>query len=157
MTDIYSFTVKNQWINFSLYFPNFLYKTKRNISNSKICTHIINENDKYRLKGNDRPIGGNQRDNVFLGRGDTYQTDFIEVDKDDLVNIFYDKQINNISQLGLRINKNDLKGTYKRQTNNPNSININQENNENDDTQYYFFKGLFTNDIIKYLKNSNVI
>lgn len=152
---IYAHTVKNQWINFSLYFPNFLYKTKRNLNNSKICTHIIPSNSKYRLKGNNAPIGGNQRDNNFLGRGDTYQTDFIEVDKVDLVDFFYDPKINNNSQLGLRITNTPLNGTtYKRAVT---SFNTNQEISDNDLSQYYFFKGILTNDIMKYLFNSNVI
>jgi hypothetical protein len=149
---IFAHTVKSQWINFSLYFPNFMYKTKRRLINSRICTHII---PKDRLKGNNKPIGANQRDNVFLGNGDTYQTDFIEVDKVDLTTIFYDTRLNNTSQLALRVDFNLLKGTtYKRSST---ALNTNQETNNNDMNQYYFFKGLLTNDIFQYLVNSKVI
>ena len=158
MPNIIGYTIKNQWLNFSLYFPNFMYKTKRNLSNSKVCPWIIS--DKTRLKANSQPIGGKQTNTQFLGDGSTYQTDFIEINKEDLVNVFYNQTIvnpldnNSYLQLGLRLDINGLKGTYKRDTT---SLNTNQENNNNDPSQYYFVKGIFNNDIIQYLINSKVI
>ena len=158
MPNIIGYTIKNQWLNFSLYFPNFMYKTKRNLSNSKVCPWIIS--DKTRLKANSQPIGGKQTNTQFLGDGSTYQTDFIEINKEDLVNVFYNQTIvnpldnNSYLQLGLRLDINGLKGTYKRDTT---SLNTNQENNNDEPSQYYFVKGIFNNDIIQYLINSKVI
>ena len=133
-----------------------MYKTKRNLSNSKVCPWIIS--DKTRLKSNSQPIGGKQTNTQFLGDGSTYQTDFIEINKEDLVNVFYNESFtsNNIDylQLGLRLDINRLKGTYKRDDT---SLNTNQETNNNEPSQYYFVKGIFNNDIIQYLINSKVI
>jgi hypothetical protein len=154
MAKVIGFTIKNQWINFSLYFVNFMYKTKRNTSKSYMCTHIIPDKQEGRLKGNDDPIGGGQKNTYFLGRGDTFQTDFIEVNKEDFVNIFFSKKINDISQLGIKIDKNQLKGTYKRDDT---AFNTNQESNYNDPNQYYFLKGTNNNDIIQYLINSKIV
>ena len=39
-----AFAIKNQWINFSLYFINFMYKTKKNPGRNKVCGY---ENDKF--------------------------------------------------------------------------------------------------------------
>ena len=158
MPNIIGYAIKNQWINFSLYFPNFMYKTKRNLSNSKYCPWIIPSNDYGRLKSNSQPIGGKQKDTQFLGDGGTYQTDFIEIDKDDFVNIFYTESftLNNINylQLGLRIDNNRLKGTYKRDNT---GLNTNQESNNNEPNQYYFLKGIFNNNILQYLINSKIV
>lgn len=158
MANIIGYTIKNQWINFSLYFPNFMYKTKRILSNSKVCPWIISDN--RRLKSNSQPIGSKQTNTQFLGDGSTYQTDFIEINKEDLINVFYNQSIlnpldNNLYlQLGLRLDINGLKGTYKRDTT---GINTNQEDNNNEPSQYYFIKGIFNNDIIQYLINSKII
>lgn len=158
MPNIIGYAIKNQWLNFSLYFPNFMYKTKRTLSNSKVCPWIIS--DKRRLKSNSQPIGGKQTNTQFLGDGSTYQTDFIEINKEDLVNVFYNQSIinpldNNLYlQIGLRLDINGLKGTYKRDTT---GSNTNQEDNNNEPSQYYFIKGIFNNDIIQYLINSKII
>lgn len=156
MATVKGYTVKNQWINFSLYFVNFMYKTKRNPNRSKVCPWIIPQ--KSRLKSNSEPIGGGQRDTQFLGDGNTYQTDFIEINKDDFVNVFYPEiyNLNNISylQLGLKITIDKLKGIYKRNNTGPNT---NQETNSNDPTQYYFLKGVFNNNIIQFLINSKIV
>ncbi len=158
MPKVIGYAIKNQWINFTLYFPNFMYKTKRNPTRSKYCPWIIPSNGYDRLKSNTKPIGGGQIDTQFLGNGNTYQTDFIEINKDDFVNIFYNELItsNNISyeQYGMRISKDRLKGTYKRDTTGENT---NQETNNNEPNQYYFLKGIFNNNILQFLVNSKVI
>jgi hypothetical protein len=158
MAKIKAYAIKNQWINFSLYFVNFMYKTKRNPSRSKICSWILPYKD--RLKSNQNPIGAGQTDTQFLGNGNHYRTDFIEIDKDDLVNVFFTNQINNLQQYGMRLSKTQLKGTtYKRSATNTGSepANINQETSGNDMTQYYFLKGVFNNEIITYLIESKII
>jgi hypothetical protein len=161
MVQIKAHTIKSQWINFSLYFVNFMYKTSRNTQFSRVCDWIIPQ--KERLKGGEsnKPIGANQNDIYFLGNGNHYQTDFIEIDKEDLLNIFFNESYtypnNNLTylQYGMRIDKSRLKGTtYKRRDT---AFNTNQETSDNDPTQYYFLKGVFSNDIIQYLINSKVI
>jgi hypothetical protein len=158
MAKVLGYAIKNQWINFTLYFPNFMFKTKRNLSNSKYCKWIIPANAYDRLKSNSLPIGGKQKDTQFLGSGDTYQTDFVEIDKDDFVNVFYTElfTLNNIPypQYGMRIDKSRLKGTYKR---NNTAFNTNQETNNNDQNKYYFLKGVLNNDILQYLVDSKII
>ena len=67
---------------------------------------------------------------------------------------------NNYLQYGMRLDKSQLTGTgYKRSITNTASepANINQEPNNNDMTQYYFLKGVFNNEIIKYLIQSKII
>jgi hypothetical protein len=93
-----------------------------------------------------------------LGHGEHYQTDFVEIDKDDFVNIFYTElfTLNNIPylQYGMRIDKSRLKGTYKRDNT---TDNTNQEINDNETSQYYFLKGVMNNDILQYLVDSKII
>jgi uncharacterized protein YerC len=165
MAKVLGFAIKNQWINFTLYFPNFMYKTKRNPFNNKFCDWIIPANAHDRLKSNLQPIGGKQKDTEFLGHGEHYQTDFVEINKEDFVNVFYTElfTLNNIPylQYGMRIDKSRLKGTYKRDITGGSASpasKINQEiNNGNDPTQYYFLKGVMNNDILQYLVDSKII
>jgi hypothetical protein len=154
---ISAYAIKNQWMNFSLYFINFMYKTKRNELNNKVCGHIVQP---YRLSPNNNPIGGNFTNNQFLANGEKIHTDFIEVNKEDIINFYRQEKI------GLKYNKNDLKGEYKR-SENPNSnrdTNItNQERKRsesniwNDGVSIYFLRGIINNDILKFLVNTKII
>jgi hypothetical protein len=154
MAKVLGYAIKNQWINFTLYFPNFMYKTKRNIARSKYCDWVIPSNAYDRLKSNSQPIGGKQKDTQFLGSGEIYQTDFIEINKDDFVDIFYTESYNNYLQYGMRLDISRLKGTYKRSNT---TENTNQESNNNEPSQYYFLKGIFNNNILQYLINSKIV
>jgi hypothetical protein len=156
-----AFAIKNQWINFSLYFVNFMYKVKKNNSRNRVCEWIVS---KYRLEDNNKPIGGKQTNNKFLANGETFKTDFIEVDKTDLLNFF------TRSELGYVEKKSNLigKDNYKRADNLNSSLakNITNQERKNEDSAaaiynnedyYYFLKGTNTNDILKYLVSSKVI
>jgi hypothetical protein len=166
-TYVKGFAIKNQWMNLSLYFINFMYKTKKNPNRNKVCGYenndfwIVNENT---LKDNNNPIGGKEKNNKWLAYGEKIQTCFIEVDKEDLVKFF------GKPELGFRFNKSDLKGSgYARAENNSTSSNnLTNQERENDiststiwnDTvlkPYYFLKGANNNDIFQYLVNSKVI
>lgn len=172
----HAYAIKDQWINFSLYFTNFMYKTKNKSFRNKVCKFITN---KYRLQGNDNPIGGKQKNNIWLAHGDYTKTAFIEVDKSDFIK-FYDYKnsklaapFNQVEQLGFRVEKVDsqtgninFQGNYKRSENldsNSGSNRTNQERNAsnsnvwNDGNSYYFLKGTNDNDIFKYLVESNII
>jgi len=151
------YAFKNQWLNFSLYFTNFLYKTKNNPNNNKVCEWITL---KDRLKDNVNSIGGKEINNKFLVNGDVTNTDFIEINKNDFIDFF------RINDLGFQKNIKDLDGNYKR---NDNSVNyadnltnqeretwdVNSEKNNND--ILYFMKGTNVNDIIEYVVNSKIV
>jgi hypothetical protein len=119
--------ISNAWLNFTLYFPQFLYRTKRKDRRNRVCDHFTFGE---RLKDNDRPLGGGFVNTKFLANGENYKTDFIEVDKEDIVEIF--KNTEDTNKLLYFNNRNitgyNLKGNYK-QTNN----------------MIYFFKGLTSN------------
>jgi hypothetical protein len=122
--------ISNAWLNFTLYFPQFLYKTKRNPTKSFVCDHFTFS---QRLTDNENSLGGDYFSNKFLANGENYQTDFIEVDKEDIVEIFkYTENINKTLYFNNNITSYNLKGRYKSvDNNNPN--------------RYYFFKGLTKN------------
>ena len=71
-------------------------------------------------------------------------------------NTFYEYKIDNIIQLGFRIPKAKLKGSYLRQ---PYDSTYNVMNQDLGDAigEYYFLKGANDNDVIKYLIDSNII
>jgi hypothetical protein len=161
-----AFAIKNQWMNFSIYFLNFMYKTKKRDFRNKVCGYEDNDFyivNKYHLRDNNNPIGGKEKNNKFLAYGNRIKTSFIEIDKVDLVNFF------RIPELGFRIDAENLIGeTYLRAENDssPTSNKTNQERLLDDpnsttwnDTgrKYYFLKGTNNNNIIQYLINSKVI
>jgi hypothetical protein len=166
-TYVKGFAIKNQWMNLSLYFINFMYKTKKNLYRSRVCGTDDNPYnfwivDIAHLKDNNNPIGGKEKNNKWLAYGERIKTSFIEVDKVDLVT-FFEKP-----ELGFRFSRTDLKGNgYKREENNsrPNNNLTNQERlgNDpnsttwNDTVSYYFLKGANNNDIFQFLVNSKVI
>jgi hypothetical protein len=217
-TNVFAYSVKNQWINMSLYFINFMYNTKRfnqttfgiifntylkittlgpflfsqlfiknsissSIKNQKIsidystlynqlyslddnknknvCSHITKSN---RLQDNNDLLGGKERNSKWLASGEDIKTDFIKLDKNDII-LFFENFDN-----GFSIYKNGLNSysNYKRETNSSSSPNINITNQErqnddlnttvyNNDNIYYFLKATNNNDIIKYLINTKII
>jgi hypothetical protein len=165
----HAYAIKDQWINFSLYFTNFMYKTKNKSFRNKVCKFITN---KYRLQGNDNPIGGKQKNNIWLAHGDYTKTAFIEVNKNDFIK-FYDYKnpnlqspFNDVEQLGFRLEKTEFQGNYMRAENHDSNSATNRTNQErdpldsnkwNDGKSHYFLKGTNDNDIFKYLVESNII
>ena len=160
----HAYSIKNQWLNFSLYFTNFMYKTKNKVHRNKVCRRITS---KYRLAGNENPIGGKQKNNIWLANGETTKTTFIEVNKEDFITFFNYKNTNqalptnlrDIEQLGFRVKKSDVKGIYMRSENPTSNSATNITNQErdsqnqavwNDSVSYYFLKGVNDNDIFKY-------
>jgi hypothetical protein len=205
-----AYAIKNQWINMSLYFINFMYNTRKNFILEKITTLyaatlslttspiifyyiaykelnnaikypnelLINESVcsyitlKDRLKDNNNPIGGLQTNNKWLANGKYIKTDFIKMNKTDIINIY------EIKEYGFALNKNDKKqdGTqllngyilYKRNsntlsdsgsntTNQERQNNITSSNIWNDDDLVYFLKATNNNDIIKFLVDAGII
>jgi hypothetical protein len=167
-TYVKAFAIKNQWINLSLYFINFMYKTKKKDSRNKVCGYFNNDFwivNKYHLKDNNNPIGGKEKNNKFLAVGNRIKTCFIEVDKTDLINFF------ERPELGFRVDNENLIGKgYARAENfssGENDRNITNQERLLDDPasttwndvsrKYYFLKGTNNNDIFQYLVNSKII
>jgi hypothetical protein len=147
------FAMKNQWINFSIFFTNFKY----NITDIDQPTlYYVDEYITYKfyLEDNNEPIGGGQTNNKWVA-SEYNKTNFVKINKEDLINNFYEYKIGGIEQLGFRIPKADLKGEYLRATN-PGGNVMNQDAGEGV-SQYYFLKGANTNDMIRYLIESNII
>ena len=109
------------------------------------------------LVANNRDIGAKQTNTQFLATGTYIQTNFILVDKTDLLK-FYDYRINNVKQLGFRIPKSELKGTYLREEKPATSTA--QYFNQDNGNEYYFLIGTLStsnNNILQYLIDSKII
>lgn len=127
---------KNEWLNFCLYFPQFMYRTKKRLSSSTVCNQFTFAE---RLKDDNRPLGGGVTNTKMLANGDFYQTDFIEVDKNDIIKIFENTEYFNTYN-GFK--SESLTG---RDEQNPDTIKLTNPNlYKSDNTQNikYFFKGL---------------
>ncbi len=73
---------QNEWLNGTLYFPNFMYKIKKNRNKDTVCSTIVKE-----IRNNSNPLGANQINSKFY-LSELFPTNFIEVEKNDFVNIF---------------------------------------------------------------------
>jgi hypothetical protein len=86
-TDVQVNSFRDQWMNGCLYLLQFMYMTKNNQEKNRSCGYIVP--DKYtRLEDNEQPIGGAEKNTIFLANGNNFQTAFIKVDKTDLVNMY---------------------------------------------------------------------
>jgi hypothetical protein len=207
-----AYSIKNQWLNMSLYFINFMYNTKKPFADSVVgkvlksnivtygkyfynstliftpigllvtATRIVAEqtlvyfgeiygdfkNDgKYvchyittpdRLKDNNELMGGGQRNSKWLANGDYINTNFIKLDKTDIIS-FFEK-----NDTGFAIRKKELNGPNNFMRNPNNSGNItNQERDDlnttvnNNNEIIYILKGTNSNDIIRYSIITNTI
>ena len=216
-THIYAYSIKNQWLNMSLYFINFMYNTRKPFKDSKfgkllksktfryisyalnplaalfyspllvgveyklytvekktsfnndwntyftnstnVCAHITTPD---RLQDNSELLGGREKNTKWLANGDYIKTDFILLDKTDIISFF-----ENLDS-GFSIRKNQLNSpnNYKRHTTNNGSQNITNQERENDNPQstnknyndiIYFLKGTTGADCIVYTISTNVI
>ncbi len=136
---------KNQWLNFSLYLPNFLYKTKRRVSRWKVCRWLIPDRD--RLKANRQPLGGTATSTQWLANGHEFRTDFIELDKHDIVDILRKFP----SQSGFTSDDlPTLRGTYRSEAPRAGST-LDQAGRR------YFYRGLLNSDMLRMLLNWNLL
>lgn len=142
---IVSPSFRNQWLNFSLYFIQFKYLTKRNLAKSKYCSFLLNLRE--RLRRNDNPIGGREKSNQYLINGDYFKTDFITVDKRDIL-----KMLTEYPEVkGYTYIPSELHGKYK-------SKNTDTNNNiENNNLVKTFYRGLGNADCLSFLVKSNII
>jgi hypothetical protein len=213
--DTYAYAIKNQWLNMSLYFINFMYNTKKPFGDtavgkilkskafkytvytlktlpslafpplliSKLVVAYASErgekyiqlwgnvnDDKYvcgyittpdRLKDNNELLGGKEKNTKWLANGDYIKTDFILLNKNDIISFFENPDT------GFSIDKNQLKGdSYKRYISNDGTFNITNQERElnnpnslikNNNNILYFLKGTNSNDVITYALSTNVI
>lgn len=144
-TTIESPSFRNQWLNFSLYFVQFKYLSKRDLAKSKFCSFLLGLRE--RLRRNDNPLGGRAISNQFLVNGKYFKTDFIIVDKNDIL-----KMIADYPEIkGYSYGPSELKGSYKSKdtyTNN-NIPNINNVKT--------FYRGLGDADCLQFLVRMNII
>jgi len=145
-TNIRTLSFKNQWLNFSLYMPQFMYKTKRKPRKNDVCAFLIADKE-HRLKGNDQSIGGGQVDTIFLANGNNYKTAFIHVDKRDLVNMY--ERLGNKHGFSSRDLPTLFGANYKSE--------YNAINNRDQNGIFYFFRGLLNADCLRFLRDKNII
>jgi hypothetical protein len=132
---VYSF--KNEWLNFCLYFPQFMYRTKKKLNSSTVCNQFTFA---QRLKDDTRPLGGGVVNTKMLSNGYLYQTDFIEVDKTDIIKIFENTEY--FSVYNGFYSQNQVTGDSD---NNPDTIHLTDPTkykSQNENNIKYFFKGL---------------
>lgn len=169
---------RNRWLNFGLYFYQFMYRTtvNNNINRFKVCGFLVHRSN---IIDNQISLGGSITNTKFMLEHSNIPTDFIKVDKDDLIK-FMRLQTNK----GLKVNNSgfingvntdieDLKintlndnvsdnpnSSYKRgyplgQTNWIATIGATPQ--ELDYNNYYFYKGLLDSNVFEFIKNSNLI
>lgn len=226
-----AYSIKNQWLNMSLYFINFMYTTRKPFRETAIGKLVTNRYLRYgaylytfspfilagpggwiflatsvgpnivqvesliefqtyysssyqddsqvckyitlvsRLKDNGDQLGGGVTNSKWLANGDTIKTNFIKLDKTDIISFF--ENIDN----GFSVDKTNttpfklaafkLNGTnnYMRNSNDGSQNITNQErfNNDpnspikNNDNIYYFLKGKNSKDVILYSLASNAL
>jgi hypothetical protein len=215
-TKAYAF--KNQWLNMSLYFINFMYNTKKPFKETKVGKVFQNRYFRYgaylyafypfilsgpggwisfattilpsvvqaetviefsqlyassyfddsqvckyltlvnRLKDNNDQLGAGVTNSKWLANGDFINTNFIKLDKTDIVS-FFENPDNGFSK-----DRTQLNGPNNYMRNPWNSGNItNQERDplnssiNNNNNIFYFLKGKNNKDIILYSLTSNAL
>jgi hypothetical protein len=136
---------RNQWLNFSLYFIQFKYLSKRDLARSKYCSFLLNLRE--RLRRNDNPLGGRARSNQFLVNGEYFKTDFITVNKEDMLQMIADyPQVKGYSYAPAT-----LKGVYKSKDSYTNN------NMQGSGAVKTFYRGLGNADCLQFLVRMNII
>jgi hypothetical protein len=135
----YNITVfKDEWLNLNLFFPQYLYKTKRK-SSSNLASDFLIASKKTQLKDNSDVLGGKGRNSKSMLHGGNFPTKFVEVNPNDFV-WFYAKLDTGFHSLNTQITAE--------------SIDNYASSNESD--KKYFYKGFF-NDSTRYLVKKDVI
>lgn len=137
----YQFSLKSQWMNFSLYFINFgtgtylssdsyVYYGVQAVPLRSKPNSQVSDGIGAKIKRNSDIGLNNSTDIVFLlANGQTIKTNFFKVNKEDLL-FLYDYKLNatiinatggtdtvEVTQLGVKIPNNKLKGNYPRKDN----------------------------------------
>jgi hypothetical protein len=216
-----AYSIKNQWINMSLYFINFMYTTKKPFLKTKVGSVVANRYFRYgvylytfypfilsgpggwfflattvgpniaqvelliefaqfygsdyqddtqvcknitlinRLKDDSNKLGGSERNTKWLANGDYIKTNFIKLDKTDIVWFF--EKLDSGFRLDKTVPTDRLNGAnnYMRNSNDGTKNISNQErdnsSNKNNDNIFYFLKGRNANDLILYSLSKNAL
>ena len=147
------------WLNFTVYLPQFGYITKgfSSVDHMRTATNFANQllsatpsdSDKpdnyYFLEDNIQPIAAGQVNTKWFARSDLHWTDFIQVPKEDIL------KINSYSQKGF--NNSGLTGTYRNgMTPCPfNGGKLNGNPTAAADPKTYFYKGFGAADCFDFI------
>jgi hypothetical protein len=138
---------KNQWLNFSLYLPNFIYLRKRSAALSRWCRWLLPGVE--RLQRNEEPLGGTVVSTQFLANGNAYQTTFVEWNKADLLTMLRTFPLaHGYSSDALP----QLAGTYASDPTAPQ-----QGATLDAPGRRHFYRGLGSSDILRMLREWNVL
>lgn len=148
-----------QWLNFCLYFPQHTFfhsNDKPSKSNSNPVAQSNGDNSTMYSNNNIKLISTVNSTGLYL-RNDFHKTMFVEVPKEDLVNIL-DKTLNGTSPKGFRNNQSPytsepLLGNYMYRNHTNSNVTVQQLNTN----VSYFYKGHDTSDCILYLNSLSLI
>lgn len=160
------------WLNFSLYFPQFSYvydgysfvNDARVVSSATFDCRFGETTPNY-ITPNNQVIAANDFNTQFMARSDIHYSDFIEVPINDIRTMLNDYYVND---KGFKIDLNtiSLTGTYKNSKdiikNNTEGFidgagKINADPLAEYDNFYYFYLGHGKSNCIKYLNDLNLI
>jgi hypothetical protein len=132
-------TFENDWLNFSLYFLQFMYKTRSSGAKNFVCGSIISNKHKQ-LSDNKDSLGGGESNTKWLVDGSKFKTKVVNVNKVDFVRMFTKKDSGFSTDGGIDLEEE----TSNQYAKNPNSEKIT------------FYKGFFS-DSIKSLVDKELV
>lgn len=141
------------WLNFAIYLPQIGYLTKNRgeVRDYRSNTSITQDykSDHFYLD-NEQIIAANQVNTKWFARSDLHYTDFIDIDKSDIINI-----VNNVTLKGGKLNEviekiNENSIYFNGNSPCPeNGGYVGANPNNSKDENIYFFRGLKGSDCLK--------
>lgn len=149
----------NQWLNFCLYFPQFIYKNKKKRNKSQVCNLLMS---KELLYDNAIPLGGGLTNTKFFINGSNFKTNFIKIPKEDFINILTekcDKNKKGFTSADFLIPNADIAKPIKPLIGNYKFTNHQMPNNgfNNPNNIKYFFRGIKSADCFIFAINKGII
>lgn len=121
---------QNNWLNGCLVFYQVAHKRRRGKRRKdKACPKMLGNNDGIRTRPSNKPLGAGVTDNYYILNGDSYSTNFIKINKDNLTDFIIPNPRrgfvfnNDPTQTYMNTNNNLIKYYYKGLYPNSNSIN----------------------------------
>jgi hypothetical protein len=130
---------ENNWLNFNLYFLQFMYKTRSKSKNNFVCKDIISNKHKQLANNNDS-VGGGVKNTKWIPDGSKFKTRIVKVNKSDFIKFFTKQDAGFTSGLGVVLEMEN-KGDYAKNT---------------ESSPATFYKGYFT-DSIKALIDKDLV
>jgi hypothetical protein len=135
--NIYVF--ENEWLNFNLYFLQYMYKVRNRSHNNFVCNSVI-ANKHRQLTDNNDSIGGGEKSTRGLINGANFKTKIIKINKTDFIR-FFTKQDSGFSTGKGIVLETENEGTYAKTPTGEKTT---------------FYKGYFS-DSIKYLVDKGLV